>query len=398
MKSSQNKVSQYFPVVLAAFVFAFLTAAPPALAQTETVLYSFCSLASCADGSVPESQLTKDAAGNLYGTTYTGGAHNSGTVFKLDTRGVLTVLYSFGSISMDGFQPMGELVRDARGNLYGTTVGGGAFLSGTVFEVSPQGNETIVHSFGDRSGDGLAPEGGLTIDASGTLYGTTPNGGKGFGAGTVFEVSPQGAYSILHHFVGSGDGLRAVAPVTVDQSGNLYGTTELGGTHREGTVFKMSSGGKDSILLSFSADAGAIENGVFPQGGVVKDAQGNIYGTTYNGGAFHYGALFKLSPSGTETVLHSFGGSGDGLHTQSGLVIDAQGNLYGTCFQGGTFGAGVLFKVTPDGTETILHNFSGGPDGAYPHATMIRDLQGNLYGTTEQGGTNNQGTIFEVTP
>jgi uncharacterized repeat protein (TIGR03803 family) len=395
MNFPSDKISQANLVVLAGLILATLTAAPPVLAQAETVLYNFCSVASCADGSTPESGLVSDAAGNLYGTTYFGGANNVGTVFKLSPkRGALNVLHSFLASSQDGAQPSGELAIDASGNLYGTTVTGGANGSGTVFEIS-QSAETILHNFGGTSSDGLYPAGGLTMDAAGNLYGTSPYGGKGYGSGTVFTVSAQGTYSVLYAFLGSPDALRPVAPVFVDQAGNLYGTTAYGGTYGEGAVYKVSPQGKETVLHSFSAIA--IENGVFPHGGLVSDSAGNLYGTTYDGGAFHTGVVFKLTPAGSYSVVHNFGGSGDGLHTNQGLIIDGQGNLYGTCFQGGAQGYGIVFKLAADGTETILHSF-GFYDGAYPQGMLFMDSLGNLYGTTEEGGSGNSGTVYKVTP
>lgn len=376
---------------------ACLTMANIASAQTESLLYDFCSLSSCTDGQYPEVQLIEDPQGNFYGTTYEGGAHNGGTVFQLSPSGAFTVLYSFGASTTDGTGPVGTLVRDAKGNLYGVTASGGAYRSGAVFKITSGGVESIVHSFGANGSDGLYPTSGLVMDGHGNIYGTTAYGGKGFGAGTAYKVSPQGTYAILHYFVGGGDGLRPMAPLALDQQGNLYGTTELGGAFGEGSIFRIT-GGTESVLHSFSATGAAKADGVFPEGGLVVDAQGNLYGTTYDGGAFHTGVVFKLSPEGTETVLHSFGGNGDGIHTQAGLIIDGNGNLYGTSFQGGAFGAGIVYKLDSAGNETILHSFGSGTDGTYPHAGLLMDSAGNLYGTTEQGGTNNGGTVFEVTP
>lgn len=393
-----SKIFHRVAMACALLLLGCATAPSAAFAQTESVLYNFCTLSGCADGQYPESQLIQDSAGNFYGTTYGGGTHNGGTVFKLASGGALTVLYNFGATSIDGTEPLGTLVRDSKGNLYGVTAAGGAFRSGTIFKISADGAESIVHNFGASSSDGLYPVAGLVIDQQGNIYGTTSYGGKNFGAGTAYKVNARGVYSILHYFVGNGDGLRPVAPVTLDRAGNLYGTTELGGASAEGAVFKITPAGIESILHSFSANGAAKANGVFPEGSVTVDVQGNLYGTTYNGGAFHTGVVFKLSPDGTETVLHSLGGIGDGIHTNASLIVDAKGNLYGTSFQGGAFGYGIVFELDPAGNETILHSFSGGSDGAYPHTGLIMDSAGNLFGATEQGGTNNGGTVFEVTP
>lgn len=391
-----NRISRATIALLFA-AFTCMGKTRPALAQGENVLYNFCALSGCADGSTPVSPVIKDAEGNLYGTTYFGGAFNSGTVFKLSPGGTLTVLHSFGGGSTDGSQPSGALARDTKGNLYGTTVTGGANRSGTVFKLNPAGTETILHSFGANTSDGLYPAAGLTIDAEGNLYGTTPNGGKGFGAGTVFKVGANGSYTILHAFSGAPDGLTPVAPVVLDQHGNLYGTTKYGGAAGVGTVFTISSVGTEAVLYGFKIADGDKGNGVFPDGGLVVDAEGNLYGTTFDGGAFHCGVAFKLAPDGTETVLHSFGGAGDGLHTQSGLVMDGQGNLYGTTFQGGEYGYGIVFELGPTGTETILHSFDGS-DGAAPEGGLLIDSLGNLYGTSSSGGAGDEGTVFEITP
>ena len=398
MPSNAKLISRTGTIALLAMIFGSLIAPHRASAQTESVLYSFCSLPNCADGSVPEAPPIRDAQGNLYGTTYTGGAHNSGTVYELARDGTFTVLYSFGASSTDGFQPMGGLVRDAQGNLYGTTVGGGAYLSGELFKISPQGIETILHSFGANSTDGLYPESSLVMDAKGNIYGTTPNGGKGFGSGTVFKLSTQGTYSVIYRFGGSPDGLGPSGPLFIDKGGNLYGTTGSGGAFGEGAVFKITPGKSEAVLHSFSATGAAKGDGVIPDGGVVMDAQGNLYGTTYQGGAFHSGVVFKVASDGSETVLHSFGATGDGGHTNSGLVLDAQGNLYGTTFQGGQFGGGIAFKLAPDGTETILHNFGSGSDGGFPHGGLLIDSAGNLYGVAEDDGAHNGGAVFEITP
>ena len=397
MSLTAKLISRSGTIALLGIFIASLIAPRSASAQSESILYNFCALANCADGGGPEAPPIRDAQGNLYGLTYLGGANNWGSVYKLSPAGEFTVLHSFGATINDGRQPYGQLVRDAAGNLYGTTVSGGACLCGVVFKISPDGTESILHTFGSNPTDGYYPEAGLAMDAKGNLYGTTAYGGKGFRSGTVFKISFRGGYSLLHYFVGSGDGISPTAPVILDQAGNLYGTTSLGGANGEGAVFEITAGGAESILHSFSAIGSGIANGVFPDGGLVRDAAGNLYGTTYNGGTYHTGVAFKLSPDGTETVLHSFGNKGDGLHTQSSMVLDAHGNLYGTSFQGGANGDGTVFEIRPDGTEAVLYSFSGGSDGSNPTGVYLGS-NGTLYGVTEAGGANNGGTIFEITP
>jgi uncharacterized repeat protein (TIGR03803 family) len=269
-----------------------------------------------------------------------------GTVFKLSANGTETVLYSFGSTSLDGSEPYGTLVRDNKGNLYGTTSQGGAYGGGTVFEISATGTESILHSFVfDSLEDGFYPETGLIMDRRGNLYGTTYVGGA-FGHGTAFRLAPDGTETILHSF---------------------------GATRSDG------------------------DN---PVGSLVMDKQGNLYGTTSAGGALQKGTVFKLAPNGTEWLLHSFDPKlGDGEYPRAGLLLDASGNLYGTTPAGGSSDAGIVFEIQPDRTETILHSFSGSTsDGATPYSNVVMDSNGNLYGTTDNGGTFAGGTLYKITP
>jgi uncharacterized repeat protein (TIGR03803 family) len=310
------------------------------------------------DGGQPEAGLIQDAAGNLYGTTVVGGAANFGIVFKLDTTGKEAVLYSFEG-GADGAHPRAGLVQDSEGNLYGTTFEGGA---GPCHQQSPNSR------------------------------GATPTT-----CGTVFKVDSFGKESILHSFTGEPDGANPSAGLAMDAIGGLYGTTSYGGTLGFGTVFKLDTSGKESVLHSFTSWDGAI-----PLAGLIQDAEGNLYGTTFRGGTSNLGTVFKLDTTDTETVLYSFTGGTDGAHPSAGLVRDATGNLYGTtvagaelCFIIGytpptpsTFEyCGIVFKLDPVGKETLLHKFTGPPDGAIPHAGLIVDAAGNLYGTTYEGGT-----------
>jgi uncharacterized repeat protein (TIGR03803 family) len=394
----------------AAFTLAFivimtLTMARPAQAQTESVLYTFCSLTNCDDGFLPMSNVIMDAQGNMYGTTIDGGVHHSGTVFKLDSGGTLTVLYSFCSarrMCTDGAHPFSGLVRDSAGNLYGTTADGGHYNVGTVFKLSSDGTLTTLHSFQNNGTDAYTPVAGLLMDSSGNLYGTSYYGGK-YGLGTVYRVTPAGKESIMHSFgATSTDGANPANVVPVmDRLGNLYGTTEFGGSIlHQGTVFEITAGGKESVLYTFGATATDAE---FPYAGLVIDAEGNLYGTT---GGIGPGAVFRVTHSGTETVIHSFQNSGTGGNSPyAPLVRDAAGNLYGVTFLGGLYGFGTVFKINASGVETILHAFANdGTDGVGPYGGLLLDSAGNLYGTTEGGGnlgcTNlyGCGTVFKITP
>lgn len=256
--------------------------------------------------------------------------------------------------------------------------------------------ESVLHSFAGGA-DGRIPEAGLVRDKSGNLYGTTYRGGT-YDDGTVFKVAPDGTETVLHSF--GLDGYGPLAPLILDGKGNLYGTTFYGGTSGAGVVFKVTPTGTETTLYSFSGGA----DGGYPLGGVVRGLNGKLYGTTRQGGAFGNGTVFGVTLSGKETVIYSFTGGADGSLPQAGLVRDAQGNLYGTTRQGGAFNYGTVFEVTPSGTMTVLHSFAGGDDGQYSYASLVRDANGNLYGTTYEGGgitndcPNGCGTIFEVTP
>jgi len=389
-----------------------LIAAHPASAQTETVLYTFHGQQ---DGRNPLAGLSMDSSGNLYGTTSIGVNGESGLVFELSPSGQQTVLLDLSGNG--GGQPFGGVVRDAQGNLYGTTENGGRHISGTLFEVTAPNVAKTLHLF--RTGppsfkrevsakDGTYPAAGPVMDAAGNLYGTTQYGGQ-FGCGTVYKQHGN-TYSILYNFDNT-HGCWPLASLILDAQGNLYGTTSGGGDHRVGTVFKVSPDGTPTLLYSFTGSNG---DGYGPASSLVRDAQGNLYGTTVNGGS-GYGTVFKVTPGGAETVLYTFkGGLGgpDGVNPVGGLVMDSQGNLFGTtefggahpenC--GGTLGCGTIFKIAPNGTETVLYRFTGKTDGAFPVANLLLDAQGNLYGTTEFGGDSSCnggggcGVVFRLTP
>jgi uncharacterized repeat protein (TIGR03803 family) len=363
----------------------------------ETLLHSFTGTSG--DGSQPQASLVQDSAGNLYGTTLKGGTAGNGTVFKVDPTGLETVLYSFTGTSGDGSQPQASLIQDSAGNLYGTTWLGGASGGGTIFKLNPANQETLLFSFAGLSGDGANPFGfdaGLLRDSEGNLYGTTYVGGTTVGncdmCGTIFKMDPTGKETVLYYFTGTGgDGANPQAGLIMDSAGNLYGTTAGGGTAGYGTVFKLDTTGHESVLHSFGVATG---DGLIPQAGVIMDSAGNLYGTTFGGGTAGNGTVFKVDPTGVETVLHSFSNT-DGANPEAGLIMDSAGNLYGTTFSGGTAGGGTVFKVDPTGVETVLHSFTNtSGDGSGPQGGLIRDMAGNLYGTTSGGN----GTVFKVDP
>jgi uncharacterized repeat protein (TIGR03803 family) len=377
---------------LAGLLFALLLSGP-VQAQSGHALYSFDSLQ---DGYYPSAGIIRDPAGNLYGTTWYGGAYDWGTVFKLSPVGVKTTLYSFHG-NPDGIIPMTALIRDEAGNLYGTTSGGGTFGGGTVFKLSPAGKETVLHSF-DPATEGASPSD--LIRYNGTFYGTTYLNGPA-DAGAVFKMDAGGGVTTLYFFTGGTGGTDGANPngITPDGSGNFYGTTFYGGSNGWGTVFKLDAAGNETVLFSFNYGSNTTV-GSNPPAGVVLDPQGNLYGTTENGGSFHdAGVLFKMDQAGNETVLHTFYMvPTDGGVPESSLIRDAQGNLYGATAFGGTYGYGTVFKYDTAGNETVLHSFDG-RDGEYPLGNLAMDAHGNIFGVCQQGGSKkNLGTVFVVTP
>jgi uncharacterized repeat protein (TIGR03803 family) len=328
-----------------------------------------------------------------------------------------TVLYSFNyNYYSDGVYPEAGLITDSAGNLYGTTYQGGSIYGdGTVFELASDGTETLLHSFTGSPNDGAEPTASLIRDSAGNLYGTTEAGGiencyNPLGCGTVFKVAPDGAETVLYVFSGKSDGGSPEGSLIRDKKGNLYGTTSQGGAADVGTIFEVTPKGAETVLHSFTGGS----DGSSPEGTLIRDKKGNLYGTTSQGGDDNEcggggcGVVFKLASDGTETVLHAFTGTnGDGATPYAGLIRDKNGDFYGTTIWGGagTPSYGTVFKVTPEGVETVLHTFNGSPsDGANPQAGVILK-NGNLYGTTTHGGvlggtcpiTLGCGAVFKLT-
>jgi uncharacterized repeat protein (TIGR03803 family) len=368
------------------------------------VLYNFTG---AADGALPSGGVSLDSSGNLYGVTQYGGDLSCpqvygnvgcGTVFKLDVNNSLTVLHAFGSGS-DGVVPYARPILDTQNNLlFGTTsAGGSGKYWGTVFKVDPLGNESVLYSFTGPGGDGWGPRDGLVQDSKSNLYGSTPNGGTS-GDGTVFKVTLTGEETVLYSFTGGVDGAGPSGLTRPDSNGRVYGTTPYGGSNGSGDVFEVDSTGHQSVVYSFG---GTASDGFFPKSALVRDSSGNLYGTTANGGAYGYGTIFEVSSSGQESVLYSFAGSaaGDGRNPSARLVRDSQGNLYGATYAGGLDDQGTVFKLIPGGQETVLYSFySGGIDGTSPSGALIVDTLGNLYGVTNGGGVYGYGMVFKITP
>jgi uncharacterized repeat protein (TIGR03803 family) len=361
---------------------------PHATAQTLTSRYSFTGNA---DGSHPVSGLVQDSAGNFYGTTATGG-QGFGTVYKLDSSGALTVLYSFTG-GNDGSSPFAGLASDSSGNLYGASRYGGADGAGTVFKLHPAtpNSFTVLHTFTGGS-DGGYPYGTLLLSGT-SLYGTTFSGG-GSGSGVVFQMDLSGNETVLYTFSGGTDGGNPYSGLIMDSSRNLYGTAGHGGAANFGAVYKLNPTTRQyTVLHSFQGGA----DGQNPVGGLLLDSSGNLYGTTWAYGSGG-GTVFKVvAATGVETVLHNFTGFSDGGNPNAGLVMDSTGALYGTTQLGGSNLSGVIFKVTTTGTLTVLYSFLDGSDGGGPSAPVLLDSTGNLAGTTTYGGSGGSGTIFKLT-
>ena len=411
-----SKSLSIFLIVMAAAIAAVGT--PVARAQTFTILHEFKS--GPHDGQDPiYGSLTLDAVGNLYGVSSLGGSGSCsggcGTLFKLTPDRKLTVLYSFGANSVDGKYPYGSLIRDDAGNFYGTTSGGGTsgakcnnYGCGTVYKVTPSGKETVLYNFSGGV-DGATPNAGLVRDAAGNLYGTTFVGGA-HNWGTVFKVDPTGHETVLHNFNGrTQDGGDVLGGLVSDSAGNLYGATfggglpgcALGGDIGCGTIYKITTSGVETVLYRFNPNSAEGTNPEEER--LLLDGAGNLYGTNGGNGSQSPGGLgtiFKLDITGTLTVLHDFTGGLGGAGSVAGLVSDSSGNLYGTpdlgggtqCFQG----CGIVFELATDGTFTTLHSFSGGADGRQPWGLAI-DGAGNLYGATGAGGIGDA-TLYEITP
>jgi len=325
---------------------------------TLDAVYSFCSLASCADGENPYTSLIQGSNGDLYGTTYSGGASNNGTLFKITTSGTLTTLYNFCSLAScaDGSGPEGQLAVDGAGNIYGTAYSGGASNFGTVFKFSTKGVLTTLHSF--SGADGENPEGGLTA-ASGVFYGTAQYGGAK-GDGTVFKITTAGVETTLHSFTGS-DGLNPKGWL-VDVAGTFYGTTPYGGANNEGSVFKMTAAGAVTTLYSFCSLASCAD-GASVTAGLMQATDGNLYGVTDSGGANGDGTAYELTLKGVLTTLHSFDGT-DGNGPQGTLLQDTNGDFYGITEFGGSSGDGTVFSIATGLKAFVMLESTSGTHGS----------------------------------
>ena len=433
---------------------ALLANAPAASAATEQTLYAFPSYS--ANGCNPDGTLLRDAAGSLYGAAWLCGGYYNGTLFKLappapgQTRWTLTRLYTFTGGS-DGGSPNAALIMDANGAIYGTADSGGWNFQGVVFKLTPPAPgttrwkqtviHTFMHDFGYKLGDGANPQGGVIMDATGALYGTTDLGGRtddpiGFGA--VYKLAPPAPgitswkETVLYRFAGGADGRNPFGALVSDGQGALYGTTLYGGsgTCRNpmlsilgcGTVFRLTPPGPGQrgwTKTTLHRFGGGLDGGL-PQGRLFLDESGALYGTTYQGGTgrctdlllgtvLGCGTVFRLTPPQPgqtvwkETVLYNFKGP-DGVFPQGGVIKDAAGSLYGTASGGGQNGNGLAFKLSPPlpgqtrWRETVLHHFHVSTSGDTPIGELVADTAGNFFGAAYSGGAGLSGTVFKIAP
>jgi len=386
-----NKVSALsLAVALATSVAAVVTTAE-AQAQTLTTLHSFDGT----DGSGPTYALTQATNGALYGTASAGGAALAGTVFKITTTGKFELLFSFDNT--DGNTPDSALTQGTNGDLYGSTVFGGTNCSGsgcgTLFKITPAGKFSTWFSFDGTNGS--RPEGGVTQATNGDLYGTTVLGGVG-NVGTVLKITRGGMLTTLDSFNDGGviycpSGCRPNGQLIQAAKGDFYGTTFAGGTYGDGTVFRVTPGGTLTTLSSFADGS----DGAAPSGALIQSADGNFYGTTQGGGPGLGGTIFMMSAAGTRTTLYSFCSDGtypncpDGYYPNAGLIQATDGNFYGTTVYGGANGYGTVFRISPDGSLSTLYSFcsqSDCTDGGFPYAALLQDTDGDFYGATLEGG------------
>jgi len=438
-RPNQEITSRAAVAVPALVIVLLLTvfATQAALAQFN-VIHAFTG---AADGRYPYSGLTIDRGGNLYGTTFYGGATNDGVVYKLAPAGsswIFSPLYSFQAGS-DGAYPYASLTIGPDGALYGTTYGGGGsgcgYGCGTVFRLTPPASscktaicswsETVLYRFSGGA-DGRAPHSGVVFDQAGNLYGTTVFGGatscnNGNGCGVVYELTRSNGgwtQSVPYSFAGGNDGMLPYSGVTVDPAGNLYGTTSEGGPYGQGTVYQLTpsgSGWAEKLLYSFTGGT----DGAAPYGGLNFDSFGNLYGTASGGGSGGLGLMgiappvatggtaFELSPAGgswTFALIYTFTESGGGgLGPYANLIMDSAGNLYGAAGGGGLPPGydGTIFELSPANgswTYTSLHQFTGGSDGEDPFCALVFDAAGNLYGTATYAGAYGNGVVYQITP
>jgi uncharacterized repeat protein (TIGR03803 family) len=405
MKSPMRFIAIFFAVFVSVPVYIY--------SQTFAVIHNF---GATGDGNGPASSLVLDSGGSLYGVTQVGGSNGDGTVFQLQPNvggWSENILHSF--TGTDGCSPRAPVTFDQHGNILATTSSCPALYGGgSVVELIPNGGTwsgIVRHLFAGSAVSPLHPLGGIAIDATGHLYGTTQQGGPYSSGGVVYTLGAGGSAvtQVIHAFGNGNDGHFPQGNLVMDSHGNLYGTTAHGGGSRNaGTVYELSPDGSggwtENILHAFQW---STSDGGFPQDGLIIDGSGNLYGTTDAGGTAGWGTVFKLSPNGdgtwTQTILYSFQGGSDGAIPYAGVTMDPAGNLYGTTFDGGLEQqTGTVYKLTPQPggqwVETVLHRFSDFSEGWNPASRVVLDQAGKLYGTTGIGGAYGGGVAWQITP
>ncbi len=337
------------------------------------------------NGSTPQAALTPGLDGNLYGSTQSGGRNNRGTLFRLGTDGSFSKLHDF--TFTDGANPQAALTPGPDGSLYGSTYSGGSNDNGTLFRLGTDGSFSKLHDF--NSTDGANPYATLTPGPDGSLYGLTPGGGS-TGNGTLFRLGTDGSFTKLHDFNGN-DGANPYAALTLGPDGSLYGSTQRGGSNNRGTLFRLGADGSFSKLHDFSYNA----DGAYPYAALVPGPDGSLYGSTPNGGSTGNGTLFRLGTDGNFSNLHDFSYT-DGAYPYAALTPGPDGSLYGSTPNGGSTGYGTLFRLGTDGNFSKLHDFNYNADGAQPRVTLTVGSDGSLYGSTPNGGSNGNGTLFRL--
>jgi uncharacterized repeat protein (TIGR03803 family) len=351
-----------------------------------TPLYSFTS---DTDGSDPNAGVIKSTDGNFYGLTSYGGPNFGGTAFKITPSGGFTLLTSFDGATQ-GNTPYESLLRGSDSAFYGTTSNGGSNqYYGTIFKICA-GNTTLLHTFNGTQGGN--PLGSLIEATNGALYGTTEYGGTN-NAGVIFKITKSGTYTVLRNLLSSTDGANPEGSLIQAKDGNLYGMITYGGTNGGGTIFKMTLTGTYTVLRSLNTN-----DGYYPLGDLVQGTDSSFYGTTSTGGVNGAGTIFKITRTGVYTVLRSLKLSTDGGNPKGSLVQHSNGNFYGMTFQGGTNGGGTIFKISSTGAFSVLKHLNATTDGRSPQGKLLIGSDGNLYGMTYSGGSNNAGTIFKITP
>jgi len=388
------RVSQFKPAVLLlgsiSLQALLMTAVAPA--QTYTTIFMFRNVNT---GVHPTAGLIRDADGTLYGTTFDGGGvgqeHGFGTIYKLDSAGNESVLYRFTGY-FDGFRPIGRLVANGRNLVGATSISDIEDGTGSIYQLNlDDGTETNLAQFIDDT----FPTSGLVRDRTGNMYGTINGGNNTYGS--IYEIGASGGFAFIFNFTGRPGGVDPNGQLALDSGRNIYGVTPAGGgVSNLGVIFKLTPTRQEIVLHAFAG----MPDGGRPLGGLVgDDAAGNFYGTTSKGGTANAGTIFKVDAAGSYSVLYSFTGGADGADPEAELIVDASGNLYGTARLGGAKNLGTVFELRADGRLSVLHTFQGGLDGSHPAGGLLRDGDGNLYGTARTGGgSRNGGTVFKISP